>query len=366
MVLTESNPTLSKNRRSRLPTDVIVRTLWLGRRAVLIGGLLFALLGVVVALLIKPEFRSEARLMPELNSGSGDVLKRLASVAGFAGIDFSDAEREDAIRPDLYPTVLQSTPFVLYLIDQPITTTDGQGQTVGAFLHPNDTGWSFNRFFSFNPAGKVGLKPISKPDGTVRLSVLQQELVEEISERVAARFDTRSGIITITASMPDANVAAAVAQLSMKYLTQYVRNYRTGKARQDLRFYDRQQADAHKRYMNAQLALFHYDDQHKHVVMLATTMDRQQMETELSIAQTVYTELARQFEQAKLNVQARTPVFTVLEPPKVPLKRTSPRRTLVVLVFAMAGLTISGLYMLAQQVDVVEKWRTILDAEQTK
>ena len=65
--------------------------------------------------------------------------------------------------------------------------------------------------------------------------------------------------------------------------------------------------------------------------MLATTMDRQLMEAELTIAQTVYTELSRQFEQSKLKVQARTPIFKVLEPPSVPIKRISPKRTVIVL-----------------------------------
>ncbi len=365
MVLSEPKPTLSTNRRLHLSTSVVVRTLWQGRRKLLIGSLLFASLGVVAALLIKPEFRSEARLMPEMNNASGDVLKRLASVAGFAGIDFSDTEEMEAIRPDLYPNVLQSTPFMLHLIDQSIMTTDGQVQTVGTFLIPDDDRWSISRFLSFNRAKHIVSKTGNKPGGTVRLSVRQQELAEEIGERVSARFDTRSGIITITATMPDANVAASVAQLAMNYLTQYVRNYRTEKARQDLHFYNQQQANAHKRYLKAQLAMFQYNDHNKHVVMLATTMDRQLMETELSIAQTVYTGLARQFEQSKLNVQARTPVFKVLEPPKVPLKRAAPKRTILVLSFTLLGLIISGLYVLAEHLDVAGQWQAMLSAERT-
>lgn len=62
-------------------------------------------LGVITALLLKSEFRSEARIMPEMNNGSGDMFKRLASVAGFAGMDFAEAEGLDAVRPDLYSTL---------------------------------------------------------------------------------------------------------------------------------------------------------------------------------------------------------------------------------------------------------------------
>jgi uncharacterized protein involved in exopolysaccharide biosynthesis len=84
------------------------------------------------------------------------------------------------------------------------------------------------------------------------------------------------------------------------------------------------------------------------------------MEAELSIAQTVYTELARQYEQARLKVQERTPVFKVLEPPKIPVLRTSPKRTLMVLVYALAGLAMGMLYVLAQRLELWQRVQTLV------
>ncbi|MFD2932684.1 Wzz/FepE/Etk N-terminal domain-containing protein [Spirosoma flavum] len=360
IVLTESKPVLSTNRWLRLPTDVIIRTLWKERYKVLVAMFLFIGLGIITALLMQQEFRSEARIMPEMNNGSGDILKRLASVAGFAGVDFSDADGMDAIRPDLYPNVLQSTPFVLYLIDQSITTTDGQVQTVGQFLLHDDNRWSWKQLLPFNNADRRMPLPLNKANGTVQLSASQQELAEDIGERVSAKFDTRSGIITIAAKMPDANVAATVAQIAMNYLTQYVTNYRTEKARQDLHFYGQRLKEAQQRYHTAQLNVFQYNDHNRNVVMLATTMERHRMEAELTIAQTVYTELSRQFEQSKLKVQARTPVFKVLEPPKVPLKRISPKRLILVLLFAVLGLGLGIVYVLAQKANVAGRFRAMV------
>ena len=87
----------------------------------------------------------------------------------------------------------------------------------------------------------AGSSDSEKAAGTVRLSVQQQALAEEIGERVRARLDTRSGLITITAKCPMRR-GGTVAQLAMTYLTQYVTNYRTEKARQDLAFYGQQLA----------------------------------------------------------------------------------------------------------------------------
>ncbi|GAB4021413.1 lipopolysaccharide biosynthesis protein [Spirosoma koreense] len=360
-MIAQTDPSFSLNRRLLPPADVWLRLVWQHRARVLLIGTVFSAFGVLIAFLIKPEFRSEARIMPEMSNGSGDMFKRLASVAGFAGLDFAEADDIDAVRPDLYPNVLQSTPFVLSLIDHPIVTTDGQQTTIGRFLLPEESDWSWKRWLTkrADPA-----RPLpQKPAGLVRLTTRQQELTEEISERVSARLDTRSGIITITANMPDANLAAAVAQLAMDYLTQYVTSYRTGKARQDLRFYFSRLTEARQRYQSAQLKLFRYNDQHNHYVVQAATMEKQRIEAELSIAQTVYMELSRQFEQVRLKVQERTPVFKVLEPARIPLRRASPRRTFIVLLSAGLGLAFGILSTLVRPADIVSSLRTILQQE---
>ena len=359
-MVTQHKPPLVINRWLTLSPDVVLRVVWQERKRVFVTMVISIGLGIITAFVLTPEFRSEARIMPEMTNGSGDIFKRLASVAGFAGMDFAEAEGLDAVRPDLYPNVLQSTPFVLYLINQPVITTDGQRSTVGKFLLPDDPGWVLKRLFSVNKKADSSYPVRNKPDGPVRLSARQRDLADEISERVSAKLDTRSGIITITAIMPDANVAAAVAHLAMDYLTQYVTSYRTGKARQDLHFYTQRLNEARQRYQAAQFNVFQYNDQHKYYVVQAATMNKQRLEAELSISQTVYTELSRQFEQAKLKVQERTPVFKVLEPAQVPLKRVSPKRTLLVLFCAALGLVLGTLYALGREADVLGSLRIIL------
>ncbi|GAB3894513.1 GNVR domain-containing protein [Spirosoma agri] len=346
------------------PTDLsaksLIRLAWQGRMRLGLVVILFTLLGIVVALLTTPEFVSEARIMPEMNSGDGGVFKRLASVAGFSGFDLSDAEEVDAVRPDLYPNVLQSTPFVLYLLDQAVAQTNGQMTTIAALLWPADN-WSLGDWFSAEKTGDT--KPVDQQiDQPLNLSRRQEKLIEDVGKRVHAKLDTRSGVITITARMPDARVAATAAQLAMNYLTQYVTSYRTEKARQDLRFYTRQLNEARKRYQLAQYGVFRYDDEHKNFVVQAATMEKQRREAELMIAQTVYTELSRQFEQAKLKVQERTPVFKVLEPAKIPRVRISPKRTLMVLVYAMVGLGVGMTYLVLRRANPIG-WLRALVAE---
>ncbi|MBC3786078.1 GNVR domain-containing protein [Spirosoma utsteinense] len=345
---------------SDFTAEKLVRLVWQGRALLLYTIALFAGAGVGIALVIQPEFRAEGRIMPELAGGQGDLFKRLASVAGLGGIDIDDNEAADAIRPDLYPSVLQSTPFMLYLVDQSVTTGKGQRMTLGQFLAPEpDSGWSLAAWFGTDKESRnVQRKP--QAGQPLHLSGWQQELVREIGERVTARLDTRSGVIGISATMPDARVAAVVAQRALDYLTRYVTNYRTEKARLDLRFYTQRLTEARRRYETAQFNVFQYNDRHKYQVVQTATMEKQRLEAELTIAQTVYTELARQFEQATIKVQERTPVFKVLEPVQIPLERVSPRRTLLVFLWMLAGCFVGVIYLLARQIDAVGRLQAMV------
>ena len=314
-------------------------------------------LGVVVSLLLPFEYEADAQLMPEMTGGSGDVFRRLASMANLSGIDLSETEGMDAVRPDLYPSILQSKPFRLFLIGQTVPTISGS-TTVGELLLPTNS-WRTQLTRLFGLQKQPGLSVRLTPGQPQPLTLRQKNLLIDISKRVTARFDTRSGIITISARMPDALSAATVAQLTMTYLTRYVTNYRTGKARQDLHFYNQRLSEAKKRYQTAQRALFGYNDQHKNLILQAATMERQRLNDELSLAQSVYAELARQHEQARLKVQQQTPVFTVLESPTVPPERSSPTRSLVVGLFIFFGLAAVAVWAVLGQLNWLQRWQIL-------
>lgn len=115
--------------------------------------------------------------------------------------------------------------------------------------------------------------------------------------------------------------------------------------------------EAKHRFEAAQYSMFHYGDQHKYMVVQASTMEKQRIEAELTISQIVYSELAKQYEQVKIKMQEQTPVFKVLEPAKIPLKRSSPRRTIMVLLYTVLGFVVGSAYTLAVGVNAMERLR---------
>ena len=73
------------------------------------------------------------------------------------------------------------------------------------------------------------------------------------------------------------------------------------------------------------------------------------IESELSIAQTVVQQLASQVEQAKLQVNKNTPVFTTIKPVTIPFERSAPKRSLIVIIFGFLGIVISVGYVLVKE-----------------
>jgi hypothetical protein len=52
--------------------------------------------------------------LPELESKDGaGGLSKFKSLAGLAGVDLGSLSSTEAVRPDLYPNILQSTPFLM-------------------------------------------------------------------------------------------------------------------------------------------------------------------------------------------------------------------------------------------------------------
>jgi uncharacterized protein involved in exopolysaccharide biosynthesis len=59
------------------------------------------------------------------------------------------------------------------------------------------------------------------------------------------------------------------------------------------------------------------------------------------VISSVFQELAGQVEQAKIQVNKDTPIFTIIEPVSVPLERSKPKRTITVIIWTFLGAVFS-------------------------
>ena len=77
--------------------------------------------------------------------------------------------------------------------------------------------------------------------------------------------------------------------------------------------------------------------------------ERDKLEANFQIINAVMVELSKQVEQRKLQVSEDTPVFSVIKEANMPVKRSSPKRAQIVLIFGFIGIVFSLLYVILKK-----------------
>jgi uncharacterized protein involved in exopolysaccharide biosynthesis len=308
------------------------KIIWKEKVWVVLITLLFAIGGVVYALLAREEYVSTGKMLPEYQSKAGG-LSQFAGLASLAGVDLSSAAGggSDAVRPDLYPDVLKSTPFFLELLKIKVRTKDNKEMLFSQFY---DTFVLDNKIEEKNTKIKF---PTSNQ--YIAVSYQTEKNLKDLRERISAVIDKKTGLITVTVKLPDPVVATLITDYGMNFLTNYITNYRTEKSKRDLNFLAERLDAAKGKYFNNQAKKAQYSDQYQLSMMKlqAADLQRERIESEYKISSSFYNTLLQKYEEAKLKVQQETPVIKVLEPPVVPNKRSEPKRAVVVLLATFLG-----------------------------
>ncbi|ADB40914.1 GNVR domain-containing protein [Spirosoma linguale] len=329
----------------------IVQFLKDSRRRVLLGSIVGLIIGALYAFSKPNVYTSQVTVMPELQAKAGG-LGGLGGLAGLAGIDLNSATggTMDAIRPDLYPDVLKSIPFALYLLSQPVYSEKLQAKmTLQEFINRVNRSWIKDLFAGGSKDAenrKLDPKNFSK---AIQITKEQEDLVKIVQTNMSAAYDKKTGILTLAATESDPVVAATEVRLSLEYLTNYIVTYRTEKARKQVAFLTKRVSEAKGRYQSAEYALSSYRDRNRSLFLQTAKLEEQRLQADYLLEQSVYNELSKQLEQAKIKVQEETPVFKVLEPPVVPLRKSAPKRTFIMLGFAIAGVFVTLIILLTKR-----------------
>ena len=93
----------------------------------------------------------------------------------------------------------------------------------------------------------------------------------------------------------------------------------------------------------------YFEDSNLNIINSKYKNELSKLRAEFQIINSVYTELSKQLEQSKLQVNQDTPVFSIVKEASMPVLRSSPKRTLMVLIFGVLGLFISVLYVIFKE-----------------
>ena len=317
------------------------------RRLMIIGGIIGAIIGGIYALLLSNMYSTRVTIMPEVQSRSGLNLGNLSSLAGLAGVNLDNiTNSSESIKPELYPTIVESIPFSVHLLQQPVYSTEFKvTQPLGVYLESHANQTFLGRLDNFFTTGDLNaLVDPTNRSGALQLTKGQEKKIKELQDNISTDYDKKTGIIAINVTMPDPVVSAMVTNFSLSFLKDYIVSYRTQKARTEAEFLEKQVLKAKQRYQTAEYALSSYRDRNRSLFLNTAKIEEQRIQADYLLAQDVYNTLSKQSEMAKIKVQEETPVFKVLEPVQVPLRKSKPKRIVYIIVFCVIGI-FSGLFI---------------------
>lgn len=321
--------------------------LWDNRRKILRWCGIGAVIGLIVAFSIPKVYTTTVKLAPEItDTNSSGNLGALASMAGITNVSSSP----DALYPDLYPDVVGSVPFLTSLFDVrvPLAKGDSVTMTVSQYLEEKTSvpWWSVilglpARIINFFQNTED--IPADHTLNPFRLTKPEKNLVDALNGCIVTSLDSKTSVITIDVTMQDPVVAAVLADTVMSRLQEFVTDYRTNKARQDLNYIEQLNEEAKANYYKAQQNYASYLDRNQGISLHSAQTTRDRLQNEAQLAFNLYNQTAQQVQTARAKVQENTPVFAVVTPATVPLRASKPRKALILIGFVfMAFVACSG------------------------
>ena len=302
----------------------LLKTAWNGRKQIIVISFVFVLAGVTSALLSATVYTSSTTFInsqgePSSNSG-------LSGVASLVGINLGGISSGSEIPSTMYPQIGESVEFKRDLLDSYI---DEKEQ-----IKLEDFLTDYNKIE----------KNVTENNKKLFVSEYEDELFDVINDIVSISVNQKDGFITISANMPNSEYAANTCVNARDILQEIVINSRIQSAKQKLEYSEKQLASKRIEFEEIQNKLAYFNDSNLNLVTSSVINEREKIEAEFQILNAVMIELSKQVEQRKLQVSEDTPVFSILKEASMPVRRSSPKRTQMVLIFGFIGLTVSTLY----------------------
>lgn len=330
----------------------LAKELWFGRRTIINSLIVFCILGLTIAFTASKEYVATTIMVPSIGSNGSSSLGGLGGLAAMAGINLN-APSGGELSPTVYPKIIASLPFQLELIKTPLKFKDLKEQVTffdyyTKILKPNPflkytiglpnliLGIPGNILSIIKGNDKVeGISP--KNQNPIELSIEEQSAIAAVSGMISLNVNTKDGIITLTSTMPEALAAAQLGQRAQYLLQQFIIENKIKKAKANLDFIQQRFDETAKKYEELQLQLATFNDRNKNVSLATAKTEEVRLTSQYNLIFNIYSELAKQLEQAKIQVKQDTPIFTIIEPISVPNIRSKPNRPIILLTWLFLG-----------------------------
>lgn len=324
----------------------LISKLWKKRAMIIKWCVVGAVIGLVAGFSIPKTYKAGVTLAPEQQQRVGSGV---SSIASMMGVNLQNSV--DAISVEMFPDVVHSTPFIVELFDLPVTFERKDSVITAPLVeymkeYQRSPWWSAVIKAPFKALGWVMSLGKEKEEETAQTGPLnpsnlpkkERGIVKFFADNIMVNVDKKTGKTQMELTMQDPLVVATVMEAVTENLKDYMSDYRTSKSRQDVEnlqtICDQRKAD----YYKAQQAYAQFVDSNKSVIRQSAQAERERLQQEMNLAYQVYSQVATQLEGARIQTEQAKPVFAIIDPVTVPIKKTAPSKAKMLVIWTfLAG-----------------------------
>lgn len=326
----------------------IFKKLWRNRKFIFKVTVVFTALGFIVAISTPNIYTASCTMVPQ--TGQKSTGGSLGGLAAMAGINIGSLSSGEVLSPSVYPKIMTNINFQKELI---YSRFHFQGFEKPVTLYDYYTDKKFQKFSLIGTIKKftIGLPGViigairgnntaeARSDTSViqSLTAKERDVIKIIEENLSLSINTKDGFASLSANMPEPLAAAELAQKGQELLQKYITEFKVEKVSSNLSFVERSFDEAQKNFEQKQAELARFRDANKSFSSAIARTQEEKLSSEYNLFLGIYTELAKQKEQAKISVTETTPILTVIEPVVVPIEKSKPSRAIMLIVFSFLG-----------------------------
>ena len=324
----------------------LLKTAWAGRKTIFICLGIFMVLGLVAALTMKRVYTVSTVMVPQL--GGNNRSSSLSSLASLAGINLGSAPTDGELSPLVYPQIVSSVPFRKELIYTPlhyskvdtavcmytyyteiakptmIETVVKYTLGLPGVILSSIRGKKEPLVMPADSTGGNGMKPLL-------ISEDEEKLLRAMDYAVSLDVDKKEGYLTLRVQGEEPIMTAELALKAQQLLQDEITRFRIEKSQSELEYIQARYKEVKAETEMYQEQLARVTDRSQDVTFTRDRIGRDRIQTKFNLAYTIFNEISKQLEQAKMQVKKDTPTFTIIQPVVVPTKPANSRaKTLIV------------------------------------
>jgi len=354
-----NNTNLPYEEEEGIDIIALVKSLWDGRKTIIICTAIFIVLGLVAAITMKRTYTVNSVMVPQLGNSRSSSLSSLASLAGF-DLGTTNMSASD-LSPLVYPQIVNSVPFRKELMYTPLhyakaDTAVSMYTYVKEYTKPGVVGVVLKYTIGL-PGVIMGAIRKEKPeptlggggdDGTPKPILLtkdEEKIIKAVGQCVSLAVDKKEGYLTLTVKGSEPLQTAELAMKAQELLQDEITRFRTEKAQYNLDYvqarYDEIKAEAE----SYQTALASARDRSQNMATVRSLVEVERLQSKYAVANSIYSEMAKQLEQAKMQVKRDTPVLTIVQPITVPRQPSNSRAKKLIIWTFFGGILGCGIVL---------------------